>query len=419
MAASKAHPARGRVDDDPAAGDAEHDPRRAPPAPPDTVCLSAAARPPSVSRPPPASPPNPVSQSQQPARRHSVPPRTKFQLPFPDILEQIFAPLDDALIAVGQRRTAGLAYMFSISLTFFTSIEISLVAPPALYALGYDAAAGLCGSVLLVLGIISQVPKKFIFRPRPWMVGRALPIRRDKTSSFPSRAVVCAVVFSWLFGRSLVEEEVMPSLSPFTLWPVIIFVAVLAAFARVNVGAHYPSDTLSGFVLGCLVVKMGMQVESMWRARGCGASEAYPVDPTLVLSSKDDLLRAGWGPSRSLFLVTSIAYAMTLVSIQGFWVKCSYVYGLLLSSCAFRSAFVCSGRANALFEGVAKVTSHGSIWDHVRAVAVFTSLLIMGMVTRGWKGRYRVVTFTVIYFGTLFAILYWRLRQGLADFSGG
>lgn len=366
-------------------------------------CMSASASSASSSAdsPPPAPPPQPL-----------VPARTRYQLPFPHALERLLAPLDDYLISILQRRTAGAVHRFSMGLTFFTSIEVSLVVPPALYALGYDAAGGLAASLLLVLGIISQIPKKFIFRARPWMVGRALPIRRDKTSSFPSRAVVCAVVFSWLIAQGLDLEGFLPwQPSPVRLWAGIVFVASLAAFARVNVGAHYPSDTLLGFVLGCVIIKVGVRFEQFWQWVGCAVDAAYPISSEFLMDSRDGVMRqASW---RSLGFVTLISSIMTLLSIQGFWVKCSYVYGLLMSSAAFRATFVCCGRAGAGVAGVGRVMDHGGIMEHVHATAMFTTLLLFGMITRGKKGMFRVVTFSLIYLGTLIGILYWRLRPDL------
>lgn len=354
----------------------------------------------SADSPPPAPPPQP-----------HVSARTRYQLPFPHTLERLFAPLDDYLISILQRRTAGAVHLFCMTLTFFTSIEVSLVAPPALYALGYDAAGGLAASVLIVLGIISQIPKKFIFRARPWMVGRALPIRRDKTSSFPSRAVVCAVVYSWLIAQGLDLEGILQGqLSPVCTWAGIVFMASLAAFARINVGAHYPSDTLLGFVLGCVIIKVGVRFEEFWQRVGCGVDTAYPISSEFFIDSRDRVRQlASW---QSLGFVTLISSAMTLVSIQGFWVKCSYVYGLLMSSAAFRATFVCCGRTGGV-AGVGRVVDHGGFREHVHATAMFTILLIFGMITRGKKGMLRVVTFSLIYLGALIGVLYWRLRPEL------
>lgn len=490
-----------------------------------------------------------------------IPPTTRYQFRFPALIERCFAPLDDALIAVCQRSTVGLALLFSTSFTFFTAIEISLVFPTTLFALGYDSAAGLCTSVLFMLSFISQIPKKFIFRPRPWMVKRARPIRRDKTSSFPSRAVVCAVIFSWLMAQSLAREgAVSTPVNPIILWFAILIVAALTAFARINVGAHYPSDTIFGFLLGCAVLKVGLHVELMWSS-ACDPQHTYtpqyhdnmlhPANSSLLLSapqhrmssmsdgvqthasfsfpsaaaanasmstshsnqsssesttsssssltndsvassasvrkaedennSADDKTSSSSSsthtssssssdppisqdPSsstdtrkrtshnttvfqalfyilrkmslrRPFVVVTLASYVITLISIQGFWVKCSYVYGLLLSAAAFRASLVCSPSSDltklnsAITTSSAHMNQHqdiistigqrGSILNHIKAATPFTMLLLFGMGTRGKKGRFRIVSFTIIYFGALIAMLTWRLQSNHLEVVDG
>lgn len=236
---------------------------------------------------------------------------------------------------------------------------------------------------------------------------RAMPIRRDKTSSFPSRAVVCAVVFSWLVLDSLAVEGILSTpLSVSIRWTAIIAVASLAAFARINVGAHYPSDTLFGFVLGCIVLTLGARIEQMWRTQ-CG----FPDTLSSSSSRRTEVMISSWrqffslSTTRPFIGVTLISYAMTLISIQGFWVKCSYVYGLLMASIAFRATYVCGNMTS-----VAPVMVHGSMSRHIGGATMFCLLLIFGMATKGKKGPFRVIAFSLIYFFTIVGIVFWRLR---------
>lgn len=345
--------------------------------------------------------------TQSSTEQFPTPTTTRFQLAFPRVFERWFAPFDDAIVALCQRRTTGAVLFFSTVFTFFTSIEVSLIAPPTLYALGYDRSAGLCSSVLLVLGVVSQVPKKFIFRPRPWMVSRALPVRRDKTSSFPSRAVVCAVVFSWLIVQSaLLDGALSTPPHPVLLWLTILCVAALTAFARINVGAHYPSDTVLGFLLGCAVIHIGTYLESLWPPV-CSSTNAYHSNNHISILPPSYYLSRLF-TSRPFVAVSILSYLMTLISIQGFWVKCSYVYGLLMSSTAFRATYLCSA-SPPLLGRVSQIVHHGPLSQHFKALVPFSLLLFFGMLTRGKKGPFRVISFTVIYFGALIAILTWRL----------
>lgn len=340
----------------------------------------------------------------------AIPSPTKYQVLFPERCERALAPLDDAVVRVVQRRTQGALHMLVMSVTFFSAIEMGLTAPATLYALGYDRAAGLSFSVLSVLCLISQMPKKFIFRRRPWMSGRALPVRQDCTSSFPSRAVVCAVVFSWLIGQSLFREGLLSGqLSSVKLWLGIIAFAALTAFARINVGAHYASDTICGFILGLIIIRLGTKFEGLWETSGCGTDDMYPKSAELVVTNILSLRQLSFV---RLFTCMAVSYAMTWVSIQGFWVKCSYVYGLLLSAGTFRAAFLCSGATRNGIGSVEQVIEHGSKQTHVRAIVTFVIFLLFGMATRGNKGTFRIVAFTVIYFGSLFCMVFWRLPGG-------
>jgi len=72
--------------------------------------------------------------------------------------------------------------MWIILLLFFYSINAILVAvaieimfavPFILFALGIDGLASEFTYLGLFLAIISQIPKRFIWRYRPWMVQRA------------------------------------------------------------------------------------------------------------------------------------------------------------------------------------------------------------------------------------------------------
>lgn len=338
----------------------------------------------------------------------NVPKPTMYQLVFPTALESLFAPLDDAVVRVVQRRTGGLLHSFVMSLTFFSAIECALPVPAILHALGYDRAAALCGSVVCTLCFLSQIPKKFVFRPRPWMAGRALSIRQDKTSSFPSRAVVCAVVFSWLIGHSLALEGFLPGpVQPVRLWAGIVVAAAMTSFARINVGAHYASDTICGFILGLIVLRIGNGVEAKWQDLGCAVADAYPAGPAQLIASAGTLTRA---PMFRLAAAVGVSYALTLVSIQGFWVKCSYVYGLLLASATFRAVFACPNRTpESVVGAVGQVLEHGGVKAHAKASFYFLILLLFGMATRGNKGQFRIIAFTLIYFTTLGGVLWWRL----------
>ena len=59
------------------------------------------------------------------------------------------------------------------------AIEISMALPFALFMLGEDGIAIEFCYFALMLCIVSQIPKRFIWRWRPWMVGRARKVRES------------------------------------------------------------------------------------------------------------------------------------------------------------------------------------------------------------------------------------------------
>jgi hypothetical protein len=70
---------------------------------------------------------------------------------------------------------------------------------------------------------------------------------KAKTSSFPSRAVTCALVYSFAFGFALYLKTGLWEVE----WWILVFTIVsvpLASFARVYLGVHYPTDCLGAII---------------------------------------------------------------------------------------------------------------------------------------------------------------------------
>ena len=101
--------------------------------------------------------------------------------------------------------------------------------------MGLDDVATESTYLILVTAFFSQIPKRFIWRYRPYVVGRAEGRRRDITSSFPSRAVTCGVVYSYALCRGFAHRA---GREGFTWYmPVsMVMCGFLAAFARINLG---------------------------------------------------------------------------------------------------------------------------------------------------------------------------------------
>ena len=81
-------------------------------------------------------------------------------------------------------------------MTGFSSIEVGAVVPVVLFFAGADALASWAACLVFAMAFVTQFPKRFVWRRRPFMAGRAEGRRPTMTSSFPSRAVACAVMYT-------------------------------------------------------------------------------------------------------------------------------------------------------------------------------------------------------------------------------
>ena len=99
-------------------------------------------------------------------------------------------------------------------------------------------------SALVNLGIKSLFRRD---RP-PWEVARPLPLRRPRSSSFPSGHATSAFTAAGL----LADDD--------PLWPAYYAIAVIVATSRVYVRAHHASDVLVGIPIGFLLGRLGRRL---------------------------------------------------------------------------------------------------------------------------------------------------------------
>jgi undecaprenyl-diphosphatase len=99
-------------------------------------------------------------------------------------------------------------------------------------------------SAVVNLGI-----KSLFRRKRPtWELGRPLPLRNPRTSSFPSGHATSAFTAAGLLS----DDD--------SLWPTYYGLAVLVASSRVYVRVHHASDVLAGIPIGIALGRLGRRL---------------------------------------------------------------------------------------------------------------------------------------------------------------
>eukprot|EP01137_Pigoraptor_chileana_P029899 Opistho-2@15754 len=197
-----------------------------------------------------------VADEEGEAEKHG--PKDDYVWHFPPRWEEKIAWFDDPIIHACQKLSGNALHVFNIVCLALTAIETGIAVPMVLHIMGLDALAQLATFLMLALCGVSQIPKRFIWRYRPYMVGRARKVRRDLTSSFPSRAVTCGIVYTY---GAIAAYNYAHSVSITQLhWEGVLCIlgaALLLSFTRVNMGAHYPSDCVIGMFQGTFVCLLG------------------------------------------------------------------------------------------------------------------------------------------------------------------
>jgi hypothetical protein len=191
-----------------------------------------------------------------PTERESKP-KYNFYVEFPDQWDDVFRYMDDSVTSCCQRCNNTLLKLLNKIVVVGTSIELGIIVTFFFFYLGIDSIAMAAASVMMSLFVITQIPKRFMWRKRPYVSGRAKKLCKDGlTSSFPSRAVTCCIVYSYLLAAiiEIVNRQGKDPVARFDLfWTskfmlFTIWSTCWTSVARIGVGVHYASDCLAGVV---------------------------------------------------------------------------------------------------------------------------------------------------------------------------
>lgn len=333
----------------------------------------------------------------------------RFVAVFPERLEKRLEKWDNAVIALVQRPSlvdksllARCVLLLNDIPLVLTSVEFVVAWPFCLLLTGYDSAGLLALHVSFLLALITQIPKRFLWRARPWVVGRARGLRRNTTSAFPSRAVSCAVCASFMLCAGWFLERGRQ----FSVWyPVLVLLATLwTSYSRVHCGDHYPSDCLFGALQGLLIVALGV-LSYLAGAAVCGTCAGRNAPCHVQADSEQALTGLGQISMLGLFCIVFIDLAAYFISVSKpieFWEKSHGVFGMLLPCYGLQLLALCGARHSAV-----PPPRNRPAWIFVLAAVQACLAAALGMSTKkgGWRSACAFVT---IYSANSASLLCWR-----------
>lgn len=197
----------------------------------------------------------------------------------PDLSTRTSFAFDDAVTGFCQagvvERNPRVFRFLGAFLSLCVSTECFVALPILLLSAGrkYDPRAARVIWLCYCTCTLAQLPKRFIWRSRPWMESRAIPLKENKSSSFPSRDNVHAVIL--LYILCIVYN--FTSWAAFAALSVASFIPI--AMVRVILGAHYATDCLAGFLSAFVILVIGEAV-SVGDDQMCEAIYSSDLWPT-------------------------------------------------------------------------------------------------------------------------------------------
>lgn len=136
-------------------------------------------------------------------------------------------------------------------LCFYTTLgnagALFLIAAALLLCFKKTRKAGVTALLAMAIGFLctNLILKHLVSRPRPWLdvAGLTALVRENDPNSFPSGHSTAAFAFASALWRTAPDRWMK--------WGALA-AAVLMGFSRLYVGVHYPSDVLTGVLVGLL-----------------------------------------------------------------------------------------------------------------------------------------------------------------------
>ncbi|KAJ3450958.1 hypothetical protein M0812_07154 [Anaeramoeba flamelloides] len=267
----------------------------------------------------------------------------RFCYQIPESFEIRFIKYDIKILQFIQKWDNKFLDYLALFITLVTTIEAGIIASPVLFLLGQDSIAIELTYIILMYGLISQIPKRFLWRTRPFMRGYSKQKRKDYTSSLPSRAVSGAIVYMYLIDHaiSLYKYHDKVQLTGWIILSSLIF-ALLATWSRCYFGVHYPSDCLLGLIQGIVICLFGFLIyrSDIIGCKSCSDKACYTKLPNKEITFSH-LERADWVLFAISSVVSIVLMLLSIVKPVEWWRKSHFFFGTIIAGIVFHLVFLC------------------------------------------------------------------------------
>ncbi|KAJ5077828.1 hypothetical protein M0811_05518 [Anaeramoeba ignava] len=335
----------------------------------------------------------------------------KFCYEIPKSITNFFRPFDMKIIQLCQKHMNKFTHIFSLIMTPITTIEVGLTLPFILYIFGIDELALEFLNVMFIFSFLTQIPKRFLWRFRPYIVGDALRIRKDSSSSFPSRAVAGAVVYPYLanYLYAYFHNNEKLKISWLLILIIILFV-IWTSYSRIYFGVHYPTDCIAGLIIGIIVCVSSANFYHMnsFGCQSCWSEKCY--------TNKEDSRVINWNNFDNVHwivfvITTAVSFVITLflnMKPIEFWAKIQHAFAQMFSAYVFHFTLLCTSSHLDEDGKTLSPPSNKPTWvPYFLCVFIIPIQLILGMKLKG--GIKSIASFTIIFTINFLVLFFWRI----------